>query len=387
MNRMVRLPDWARRSRASSMFRRRSATPALTALRGTKCDEVTLAINRASVVLPLPGGPQRTIDPTRSSSMARRSSCSGPTRCCCPTNSSRVRGRKRAARGWSLAGGGSAAGNRDSCGTLSRLSVRLGRSAQATLDLRSAGRGVGGSLNRLVDLLPEGRLYGQWIVVAVVEPVPDLEGDAPVGARLDPDVRRGILGQVGAGRQALAHTLHQPVQANVSGHLDGERELPGRVAGPVHDRLTEDDRVRDQHLLSVEGPHSGGTELDVLDNAGSAVDGDLVADPKRTLEQEKDPGEKVLQDVLEGEAERQGKDSETAQHECQVAQPDAEENDDRRDHPGHIDQSRRKQADRRVEVGPLELVAREGLNKTAQEEHDQEDDQPLEEVCPGRVPL
>src|SRR5438309_211065 len=320
--------------RASSMLRRRSATPALTALSGTKCDEVTRAISRASVVLPLPGGPQRTIDPNRSSSMARRSSCSGPTRCCCPTNSSSVRGRKRAARGWSFAGGGSAAGNRDSCGTLSRLSVRLGRSAQATLDLRSAGRRVMGSLNRLVDLLPEGRLYGQCIVVAVVEPVPDLEGDAPVGARLDPDVRRGILGQVGAGRQALAHTLHQPVQANVSGHLDGERELSGRVAGPVDDRLAEYDRARHQNFLTAHRSHRGRPELDVLNDAGPNVDHDLVTDTERTLEQEKDPGEKVLQDVLEGEAERQGKDSETAQHECQVAQPDAEENDDRRDHPG-----------------------------------------------------
>ena len=35
------------------MLRRRSATPALTALRGTKCDDVTRAISRASVVFPL----------------------------------------------------------------------------------------------------------------------------------------------------------------------------------------------------------------------------------------------------------------------------------------------------------------------------------------------
>ena len=115
MKRIVFVPDCARRSLASSMFRRRSATPALTALRGTKCDDVTRAINRASVVLPLPGGPHRIIEPTRSSSMARRSSCSGPTRCSWPTNSSRVRGRMRAASGWSLAMGSSGAGNSVSC--------------------------------------------------------------------------------------------------------------------------------------------------------------------------------------------------------------------------------------------------------------------------------
>ena len=54
---------------------------------------------RASVVLPLPGGPQKIIDGTWSLSMRRRSMRSSPTRCSCPTNSSKLRGRIRAASG------------------------------------------------------------------------------------------------------------------------------------------------------------------------------------------------------------------------------------------------------------------------------------------------
>src|SRR5688500_7831825 len=54
---------------------------------------------RASVVLPLPGGPQKTSDGTRSSAMARRRKPFGPTITSCPTTSSRVRGRNRSASG------------------------------------------------------------------------------------------------------------------------------------------------------------------------------------------------------------------------------------------------------------------------------------------------
>ena len=53
--------------------------PEVTAENGTKLERVSVARMRASVVLPLPGGPQNTSDGTRSSAMARRRKPSGPT--------------------------------------------------------------------------------------------------------------------------------------------------------------------------------------------------------------------------------------------------------------------------------------------------------------------
>ena len=51
------------------------------------------------MVLPVPGGPHRMAEVSRSDSMRARSGAPGPTRCCWPTISSRVRGRIRAASG------------------------------------------------------------------------------------------------------------------------------------------------------------------------------------------------------------------------------------------------------------------------------------------------
>ena len=65
--------------------------------RSARC--VVSAMIRASVVLPVPGGPQRMIDCSRSRSMASRSGLPGASRSSCPTNSSNVRGRMRSASG------------------------------------------------------------------------------------------------------------------------------------------------------------------------------------------------------------------------------------------------------------------------------------------------
>ena len=78
MNRIVRRPWWASRSRAASTSARRSFTPASTALRLLKWARVLPAMIRARVVLPVPGGPCRIRLPTRSAAMARRSSRPGP---------------------------------------------------------------------------------------------------------------------------------------------------------------------------------------------------------------------------------------------------------------------------------------------------------------------
>src|SRR5579875_463657 len=98
-NRIVPRPVSARRRRASSSTPRTSLTPAVTADPGTKTFEVYLAISRARVVLPLPAGPQRIAEPTRSLSMSVRSGAPGATRCCWPTTSSSERGRRRMASG------------------------------------------------------------------------------------------------------------------------------------------------------------------------------------------------------------------------------------------------------------------------------------------------
>ena len=57
------------------------------------------AMRRASVVLPVPGGPQRIIECSWPRSSACRSGLPGASRCSCPTNSSSVRGRMRSASG------------------------------------------------------------------------------------------------------------------------------------------------------------------------------------------------------------------------------------------------------------------------------------------------
>ena len=53
----------------------------------------------ASVVLPVPGGPQKMSEPRSSRSICVRRGLPGATRCSCPTNSSSVRGRMRSASG------------------------------------------------------------------------------------------------------------------------------------------------------------------------------------------------------------------------------------------------------------------------------------------------
>ncbi len=56
-NRIVPCPFVARRCLAASIASRMSLTPASTALSVVKCFWVVLAMMRASVVLPVPGGP------------------------------------------------------------------------------------------------------------------------------------------------------------------------------------------------------------------------------------------------------------------------------------------------------------------------------------------
>ncbi len=112
----------SRRRRARSITSRTSARPALTAESSSKAASACSAASRASVVLPVPGGPNRTIECARPDSSAARSAEPSPSRCSWPTKSSSVRGRMRAASGPSegasdgrvSSGGSSGASNRRS---------------------------------------------------------------------------------------------------------------------------------------------------------------------------------------------------------------------------------------------------------------------------------
>src|SRR5919204_593109 len=97
--RIVRRPVAPSRSRALPRTPRTSATLADTAESSSNSAPVTPATMRASVVFPLPGGPYRIVEPTRSSSIASRSADPSPRTWRWPTNSSSVFGRSRRASG------------------------------------------------------------------------------------------------------------------------------------------------------------------------------------------------------------------------------------------------------------------------------------------------
>src|SRR6266542_1631160 len=105
MNRTVRAPSIVTWSWAPAIAARTSATPLMTADIVVKRAPIASARSRARVVLPLPGGPHSSSEPSWPRSTERRRGPRSPTRCSCPTNSSSVRGRIRAARGCRPAGG------------------------------------------------------------------------------------------------------------------------------------------------------------------------------------------------------------------------------------------------------------------------------------------
>ncbi len=99
MKTIVRRPVERRSRSASAITSRISLMPASTALNDTNRALVVSAMMRASVVFPVPGGPQRMIDCRRSRSIASRSGRPGASSSSWPTNSSNVRGRMRSASG------------------------------------------------------------------------------------------------------------------------------------------------------------------------------------------------------------------------------------------------------------------------------------------------
>src|SRR2546425_11086374 len=100
---MVRWPERDFCS-ATAMTSFLSLMPARTALKETNSELVRRAIRRARVVLPQPGGPQKSMEPRLSFSICTRRDLPEPRSFSWPTNSSRVRGRMRSASGWLAAG-------------------------------------------------------------------------------------------------------------------------------------------------------------------------------------------------------------------------------------------------------------------------------------------
>ena len=99
MKRMVRRPEFMRRSLAMVISRRMSATVEVTPESRTNAASVVNAMSSARLVLPTPGGPKRMIELKLPESTARRNSLPGARICFCPQYSSSERGRIRAASG------------------------------------------------------------------------------------------------------------------------------------------------------------------------------------------------------------------------------------------------------------------------------------------------
>ena len=77
----------ARRARAASKIFFSSATPVWIAETWTNASSRDAPIRRATVVLPLPGGPQKIIEPSDGALSRRVSAPSGPVRCSWPETS------------------------------------------------------------------------------------------------------------------------------------------------------------------------------------------------------------------------------------------------------------------------------------------------------------
>ncbi len=126
-NRIVRRFDRRRCFLALSRTSRISLTPVATAEYARNVEAVCAAMRRASVVLPTPGGPQRTSEGTRSSAIARRRKPLPPTTASGPSTSSSERGRIRSASGVSGESGASSGAGANSGSGSKRSVIAPGR--------------------------------------------------------------------------------------------------------------------------------------------------------------------------------------------------------------------------------------------------------------------
>ena len=97
-NSRVWRPSMRRRRALSNTFFR-SATPEKIAEICSKARPASPESSRATVVLPVPGGPQKIIEPSEPEAIMRASTPSSPVRCSWPVTSARFFGRRRSASG------------------------------------------------------------------------------------------------------------------------------------------------------------------------------------------------------------------------------------------------------------------------------------------------
>ncbi len=88
-----------RRMRAASKTFFKSATPEKIAEICSKASPASPESSRATVVLPVPGGPQKIIEPSEPDAIMRASTPSSPVKCSWPVTSASVFGRSRSASG------------------------------------------------------------------------------------------------------------------------------------------------------------------------------------------------------------------------------------------------------------------------------------------------
>ena len=107
----------------------------------------------------------------------------------------------------------------------------------------------------------------------------------------------------------------------------------GRVDG---DGVRIDVGIRNDHPATIIGGDDRRSGLDPIDRSLIAVDDDLIADLEGLADEEKQPGQPVLQNVLEGETDGDGADAETGEkigriergNDDRQADERAEENDE-----------------------------------------------------------
>ncbi len=116
------------------------------------------------------------------------------------------------------------------------------------------------------------------------------------------------------------------------GHADDHLEPPPAGRARVDEHVREEQLVRDDDLLAVQGAEHRRTHADVLDLALRVGSNDQVTFREWMLEQQHDPGHEVAQYVLEREARGDGREPEAADEHAEVDTADRE-----RDHQAQDD--------------------------------------------------
>src|SRR5690606_1244745 len=106
----------------------------------------------------------------------------------------------------------------------------------------------------------------------------------------------------------LEHQLARLIQIGAKLHADADGYPGDGIAqGPVHQLVGDEGLVRDDDFLVIEIGDGGGADADTADRAGEVADGDHIADAHRLLEQDDQAGHEVGEDLLQAEAQADGK--------------------------------------------------------------------------------